>query len=150
MKCITSSLFMLLMIFTLAGCMESTPESQPLFLPRDSEKPSDTAFAKTDSLVSLILTANNVFHYVGKFNDQTQVSSVSYKNLRDVVLYYQKRFGANLVIAIKPHENATYRIIVDVLDEMTVNDIKKYAMIDLTDEERKTLNLPASAATDSK
>jgi hypothetical protein len=39
------------------------------------------------------------------------------------------------VVVIKPDEDATYRNTVDILDEMTINNVKRYAMIDITPQE---------------
>ena len=37
----------------------------------------------------------------------------------------------DLVVVIKPTDDATYKNTVDMLDEMTINDVKRYAMVDL-------------------
>jgi biopolymer transport protein ExbD len=41
----------------------------------------------------------------------------------------------DFVVVIKPDEEATYKNTVDMLDEMTINDVKRYAMIDITPQE---------------
>jgi biopolymer transport protein ExbD len=41
----------------------------------------------------------------------------------------------DFVVVIKPDEDATYKNTVDILDEMTINDVKRYAMIDITPQE---------------
>ncbi len=41
----------------------------------------------------------------------------------------------DFVVVIKPDEDATYRNTVDMLDEMTINGVKRYAMIDITPQE---------------
>jgi hypothetical protein len=40
------------------------------------------------------------------------------------------------VVVIKPSENATYKNTVDILDEMAISDIKRYAMVDLFEAEK--------------
>ena len=42
----------------------------------------------------------------------------------------------DLVVVIKPSENATYKNTVDILDEMAISDIKRYAMVDLFEAEK--------------
>jgi biopolymer transport protein ExbD len=42
----------------------------------------------------------------------------------------------DLVVVIKPGELATYKNTVDILDEMAITNIKRYAMVDLFDAER--------------
>ena len=42
----------------------------------------------------------------------------------------------DLVVVIKPGELATYKNTVDILDEMTITNIKRYAMVDLFPAEK--------------
>ena len=41
----------------------------------------------------------------------------------------------DFVVVIKPDEDATYKNTVDMLDEMTINNVKRYAMVDITPQE---------------
>lgn len=41
----------------------------------------------------------------------------------------------DFVVVIKPDQDATYKNTVDILDEMTINHVKRYAMIDITPQE---------------
>ena len=41
----------------------------------------------------------------------------------------------DFVVVIKPDEDATYKNTVDILDEMTINNVKRYAMVDITPQE---------------
>jgi biopolymer transport protein ExbD len=41
----------------------------------------------------------------------------------------------DFVVVIKPDEDATYKNTVDMLDEMTINAVKRFAMIDITPQE---------------
>jgi biopolymer transport protein ExbD len=42
----------------------------------------------------------------------------------------------DLVVLIKPFHDASYKAVVDVLDEMTINGIARYAIVDPMQEER--------------
>jgi len=44
-----------------------------------------------------------------------------------------------LTILIKSNNNADYTGVVDVLDEMVINKVKRYALVKITDEEKKFL-----------
>jgi biopolymer transport protein ExbD len=41
----------------------------------------------------------------------------------------------DFVVVIKPDQDATYKNTVDMLDEMTINNVKRYAMVDITPQE---------------
>ena len=41
----------------------------------------------------------------------------------------------DFVVVIKPNEDATYRNTVDMLDEMTINNVKRFAMIKIAPTE---------------
>lgn len=47
----------------------------------------------------------------------------------------------DLVVVIKPTEEATYKNTVDILDEMTINEIKRYALVDIIDVEKQLIKV---------
>ena len=46
----------------------------------------------------------------------------------------------DLVVVIKPGELATYKNTVDILDEMTITNTKRYAMVDLFEAEKTLID----------
>jgi len=45
----------------------------------------------------------------------------------------------DLVVVIKPNEESTYKNLVDVLDEMQINMISRYALVDILEDENKLI-----------
>ena len=45
----------------------------------------------------------------------------------------------DLVVVIKPDDEATYKNTIDILDEMAINDVKRYAMVDLFPVEKELI-----------
>lgn len=43
----------------------------------------------------------------------------------------------DFVIVIKPNTDATYKNTIDMLDEMTINNVKRFAMVDITPNENE-------------
>jgi hypothetical protein len=41
----------------------------------------------------------------------------------------------DFVVVLKPNKDATYKNTVDILDEMTINQVKIYAMVKILDQE---------------
>jgi biopolymer transport protein ExbD len=72
---------------------------------------------------------------------------IGYDSVRSVVLDFKKKRGNSTTVIIKPSPSATYKNTVDILDEMTINEIKKYALVDLTDEEKRIIfnEMPSSS-----
>lgn len=53
----------------------------------------------------------------------------------------------DLVVIIKPSPDATYKNTVDILDEMTINDVKTYAMIKILDQEIELIKATEEAGS---
>jgi biopolymer transport protein ExbD len=53
----------------------------------------------------------------------------------------------DFVVVIKPNEEATYKNSVDILDEMTINDVKRFALIDITPDENLLVKATQQNAT---
>lgn len=52
----------------------------------------------------------------------------------------------DFVVIIKPNEEATYKNTIDILDEMTINQVKRYAMIKILDVENQLIKTTESNA----
>ncbi len=51
----------------------------------------------------------------------------------------------DFMVIIKPNEDATYKNTVDILDEMTINQVKRYAMVKLFEDEMKLIRATEAA-----
>ena len=47
----------------------------------------------------------------------------------------------DLVVVIKPNSDAKYKNTIDMLDEMTINNVKRFAMVDITEDENKLVQI---------
>jgi biopolymer transport protein ExbD len=47
----------------------------------------------------------------------------------------------DFVVVIKPNSDATYKNTIDILDEMTINNVQRFAMVDITDDENKLIKI---------
>lgn len=125
----------LLITFFIFTTTVSQPTSMNLNMPKDTKDPNqDTKVKESGSLTLILGKANEIYYYFG--NDPATMQSVGYKGVRDVILKKKKSTPANdLFIIIKPDKDATYKNAVDILDEMDINDISRYAMVDPTPDE---------------
>lgn len=56
----------------------------------------------------------------------------------------------DLVVVIKPTSEATYKNTVDILDEMTINQVKRYAIVKITDNELQLIGATEGTAPPAK
>jgi biopolymer transport protein ExbD len=118
-----------------ASMTDSKPEPLHLFLPKDTGD-TDNAKANDKTYTILLLKNNKVYIYNGVDMTKEIIStSMSDKKVRSAILDGKKKFGNDFFIIIKPSKEASYKNVVDMLDEMTINDIKRYQLSDISDAE---------------
>ena len=125
----------LLITFFIFTTTVSQPTAMNLNMPKDTkDKNLDTKVKESGSLTLMLGKANVIYYYFG--NDPTKMQTTGYKAVRDIILKKKKSTPAeDLFIIIKPDKDATYKNAVDILDEMDINDIGRYAMVDPTPDE---------------
>lgn len=135
----------LLITFFIFTTTLAEPTAMNLAMPKDTDKPDEINKVKESGSLTLMLGKGNViYYYYG--SDPTKMQTSGYKDLRKLILDKKKSTPVNdLFIIIKPDKDATYKNAVDVLDEMTIDDIGRYAMIDPTPEEYKLIQQTEAA-----
>ena len=129
--------FLLITFFIFTTTM-SQPTAMRLFLPKDTEKPEEQNKVKSSGALSLILAKDNtVFYYEGELApDGSNFKSTNFGGIRDIIINKKKSTNPeDFVVVIKPTPDATYKNTVDILDEMTINEVKRYALVDIFDVE---------------
>jgi biopolymer transport protein ExbD len=136
----------LLITFFIFTTTLAEPTSMNLAMPKDTKDPNlENKVKESGSLTLMLGKGNVIYYYFG--NDPTKMQTTGYKDVRKVILDKKKSTPADdLYIIIKPDKDATYKDAVDVLDEMTINDIKRYSMVDPTPEEYKLIQQTEQAA----
>lgn len=137
--------FLLITFFIFTTTM-SQPTSLNLNMPKDTDKTDENTKVKESGSLTLMLGKGNViYYYFG--NDPTKMQTTTYKEVRGVILDKKaKTPPEDLFIIIKPDKDATYKNAVDMLDEMSIDDISRYAMVDPTDDEYTLIQKTEQAA----
>lgn len=137
--------FLLITFFIFTTTM-SQPTSMNLAMPKDTDKPDEINKVKESGSLTLMLGKGNViYYYFG--NDPATMQTTGYKDVRKIILDKKKATPADdLFIIIKPDKDASYKNAVDILDEMSINDVSRYAMVDPTADEYSKIQATEQAA----
>ncbi|CAN5189463.1 biopolymer transporter ExbD [soil metagenome] len=137
--------FLLITFFIFTTTM-SQPKAMNLSMPKDIDKPDDLTKVKESGALTIMLGKQRViYYYFG--NDPQTLQTTNYKDIRQIIIDKKKATPTDdLFITIKPDKDATYENAVKMLDEMNINDIKRYAMMDPTDDEYKLITLTEQAS----
>jgi hypothetical protein len=73
--------------------------------------------------------------YEGNLNN-SNFRTTTLKDVRDVIIEKKRRTAeSDMFVIIKPTNASLVGDIVNVLDEMTINQVKRYALVDITKQE---------------
>lgn len=137
--------FLLITFFIFTTTM-AQPTAMSLAMPKDTDKPDDQVKVKESGALTILMGKSNIiYYYFG--SDPSKLQTTGYKDLRKVILDKKKATPADdFFVTIKPDKDANYKNVVDVLDEMTINDVRRYAMIDTTPMEYDFITRTEQAA----
>jgi biopolymer transport protein ExbD len=135
----------LLITFFIFTTTVAQPTAMKLFLPKDVDKPEEQNKVKESGAFTIMLgKADQIYYYEGL--DPTKIQATSFKGIREQILTKKKTTPVDdLVMIIKPTADATYKNTVDILDEMTIAEIKRYAMVDISPQEYELVKVTEAA-----
>jgi len=142
--------FLLITFFMLTTTL-SKPQSMPLAMPDKTKEPveNDTKIPEERMMTVLIGKDNKILWYLGQLKTPiiAPTETVFGKNgVRKDILKntaYAKKHTTKedegLIVNIKASDAASYKNLVDILDEMAINKVQLYAIGDITKEETDLL-----------
>jgi hypothetical protein len=105
------------------------------------------------ALTIVPIDRNKVFYYHGELSDALRKGSYGTTGYglnggigdiireKQIAMDHSYNGGRKeMVLLIKPSPEARYGNVVSLLDETTINDVKRYALMNLTPEERKNIS----------
>lgn len=123
----------LLVTFFMLTTTFSKPQTMEINMPikDDTVKEEEKQAVKATHAMSIIAGENNVVYiYMGIDDPEPIKTDYSANGLRKI-LYEKNSTVENLTVLIKPSEKSTYKNVVDLLDEMNIVKVKRYALVDV-------------------
>lgn len=126
--------FLLLTFFILTTTFNK-PKTMEVNMPDKVKDEKEQTKINEKDILNLILGENDkIYWYIGL---TPPVSETNYsKNGVRKVLLEQTRANPKMMVLIKPEENSRYENMVNILDEMDITDIKRYAIVEYTDDDK--------------
>ncbi len=131
--------FLLITFFIFTTTM-SQPTAFKLNLPKESDKPQDDTKIKNSGALTILLGKDdNIFYYEGILDPAGQnFKSSTFKTIRDEIIQKKKSTAdKDFFVVIKPNDECNYKNVIDVLDEMAINVVKRYALVDISEGENQ-------------
>ena len=119
--------FLLITFFVFTTTMMQ-PTAMKLILPK--EGPSTNIPAKA-ALTLMPAKDNLIYYYEGM--DPSKLQTTDFHSIREIVL--KKKASTNpkwFEVVLKPTKDANYKNVVDILDEMKIDAVPHYALVDIT------------------
>lgn len=140
--------FLLITFFMLTTTL-AQPKTMDLVMPADGKS---MPVPESKALTILLSDNNRIAYYEGDGSDPNAAASVKYTTystktgIGDVIRKKQQRVAQKygneheLIVLIKADEKAKYNNVVDVMDEMLINRVARYAIVDITDNDKSFLH----------
>ncbi len=154
--------FLLITFFIFTATMTS-PVGMDLNMPKETDKQEEQTKVKQSGALTLMLGADDkIFYYEGELaEDGANFQQTTFGKIRDIIIKKRQSVIASytgnpeceakarekgkdprrecededFIVVIKPTENATFKNTVDILDEMTINNVRRFALVKIAESE---------------
>jgi biopolymer transport protein ExbD len=135
--------FLLITFFIMTTTM-AKPKAMEIQMPYvPAPVDNGTAYYETSALTLIPAQNNLVYYYEGKLDVQKPLlKAASLEVLRNIIKTKQAQLKQRPIIAeqdlqvlIKPAASSNTKLLINVLDEMSINKVAVYALVDITPEE---------------
>jgi len=132
----------LLITFFIFTTSLTRPTVMKLAMPDDTSTVDGMETSEAKTLTLLVGPNNRLFYYAGKFKEP--LHEIDFKQLRNVIIDKKQqvfnKFGtSDLVVLIKVTDEANFKNIVDSLDEMIINGVPTYMLLEPEAEELEAI-----------
>ena len=128
--------FLLLTFFVMTTTLNK-PQTMEITMPEEDEKEPPKVNEK--HVLTLVMGRNDkIYWYIGITDPEVKVTNFSHNGIRKLLLE-KKRDIPKLIVLIKSLDESKYKNMVDILDEMNINSIQRYAIVDVTPVDKELI-----------
>lgn len=129
--------FLLITFFMLTTTF-GKPQAMELNMPDKTDNKEEAPIKESKAFTILLGENNKIYYYQGLEDPKVDITDYSSNGIRKVLLQKKKEI-ADIVVLIKAAEKSRYKNMVDMLDEMHITDMKRYAIVNMSDVDRELM-----------
>lgn len=123
--------FLLLTFFVMTTTLNK-PQTMEITMPEKPKPGDEMPEINEKNVLTLVLGENDkIYYYMGITDPTVEVSNFSATGIRKVLLA-KKAELPKLVVLIKAMDESKYKNMVDIMDEMNISSMQRFALVDIT------------------
>lgn len=123
--------FLLLTFFMLTTTFNK-PQTMEITMPEKPKTEDKQPLVNEKRVITLVLgEKDKIYWYQGITEPKVEQTDFSASGIRKVLLDHNSQIK-DMVVLIKPSDLSRYKNVVDILDEMAISNISRFALVDIT------------------
>jgi biopolymer transport protein ExbD len=130
--------FLLLTFFVMTTTLNK-PQTMEITMPEKVKKEDNPPLVNEKKVLTLILgEKDKIYWYVGITDPKLEVADYSANSIRKLLIG-KKAEIKDMVVLIKPSDESKYSNVVDIMDEMNISNIERFALVDITPVDKELI-----------
>ncbi len=130
--------FLLLTFFVMTTTLNK-PQTMEITMPEKPKQEDQQPVVNEKRVLTLVLgEKDKIYWYLGITNPKVNVTNFSNDGVRKILLRENGQIK-DMVVLIKPADESKYKNVVDILDEMNISNVSRYALVDITDVDKELI-----------
>lgn len=130
--------FLLLTFFVMTTTLNK-PQTMEITMPEKPKEEDKQPMVNEKRVLTLILGENDkIYWYLGITDPKVELTNFANDGVRKVLLRENAQIK-EMVVLIKPSDESKYKNVVDILDEMNITNIARYALVDITNIDKELI-----------
>lgn len=123
--------FLLLTFFVMTTTLNK-PQTMEITMPEKPKQEDKQPLVNEKRVLTLVLgEKDKIYWYLGITDPKVNITNFSTDGVRKILLKENAQIQ-EMVVLIKPSDESKYKNVVDILDEMSITNISRYALVDIT------------------
>jgi biopolymer transport protein ExbD len=130
--------FLLLTFFVMTTTLNK-PQTMEITMPEKPKQEDKQPMVNEKRVLTLVLGSNDkIYWYLGITDPKVNITNFSAEGVRKILSRENAQIK-EMVVLIKPSDESKYKNVVDILDEMNISNIARFALVDITNVDKELI-----------